>query len=51
MICCVFFVDKIKYNVMDNIDNKFGKLLFKNGIFKNGGNDVYMYYGLVSKFE
>lgn len=45
MICCVFFVDKIKYNVMDNIDNKFGKLLFKNG-----GNDVYMCYGLVSKF-
>lgn len=49
MTRCAPSVDKIKHNVMDNTDNKLGKLLSKNGILKNGGNDVYMHYGLVSK--
>lgn len=49
MTRCAPSVDKIKHNVMDNTDNKLGKLLSKNCILKNGGNDVYMRYGLVSK--
>lgn len=49
MTRCAPCVDKIKHNVMDNTDNRLDKLLSKNGKLKNGGNDVYMRYGLVNK--
>lgn len=49
MTRCAPSVDKIKHNVMDNTDNNLDKFLSKNGKLKNGGNDVYMRSGLVSK--